>query len=120
MDFLAPKETNSEPQLAGFNLSIPMRYVEYVPLFCTVTETIKYTANNTMHKIEKVLVHLMEKLSETPPRERNQLWEEREAITEKSWNNIPLQAQKKALVHLKFHLENSQESSKGDRWSGEK
>ena len=89
VDFLVPKETNSEPQLVGFNLSITMGYMESTPFFCAATETIKDIVNNIMHKRGDAPVHPLDILSETLHGDHNQLWEEREASTDKVWNNIP-------------------------------
>ena len=74
VEFITPKETDSEPQLVGFHLSIPMGYVEYEPTFCATMEKIKYTSNNTMHNRGKHPVHLLEILTDTPPCGHNQLW----------------------------------------------
>ena len=73
--FLIPKDTDSEPQLVGFHLSMPMGYVESVPLFCAATETTKDTANNTIHNRGKYPVHPQEMLTETPPVDCNCLRE---------------------------------------------
>ena len=73
VEFIIPKETDSEPQLVGFHLSIPMGYMESVPLFCATTEKIKDTVNNAMHKIGKAPVHPLDILEETPPGDYNQI-----------------------------------------------
>ena len=68
-------------------------------------EKIKDTLNNTMHKREKDLVHPLEISTETSPGDHNKHQEERETSTNKSWNNIPAQAQKAALLHVKVYLD---------------
>ena len=72
MEFLVPKETDSDPQLVVFHLSIPMWYVESTPLFFADTDTIKDTDNNNMHQIRKFPVHPLGILAETPPGDRYQ------------------------------------------------
>ena len=69
--FFVPKETDSDPQLVRFHLSIPMGYVESTPFFCAAMETIKDTVNNSIHKRGKSPVHPLEILAKTPTGERN-------------------------------------------------
>ena len=57
--YLVPKDTDSETQLVGFHLSIPMGCVESTSFFCATTETIKDMANNTMHRLWKTPVHML-------------------------------------------------------------
>ena len=62
VECIIPKDTDSESKLVGFHLSIPMGYMESVPLFCATTETIKYIANNAMHKRGEAPVHPLDVL----------------------------------------------------------
>ena len=97
--------TDSEPQWVGFHLSIHMGYVESGPFFCAATETIKDTVNNNMHKIWKAPVHMMEILADTPPIDRDHVREREEASAYKSWDNIPVQAKKAALLQVEVYLD---------------
>ena len=69
-------------------------------------KTIKDTANNTMQNRGKAPVQPLDILAETPPGDHNQLQEERVAISNKAWNNIPSQAQKAELAHVEVYLDN--------------
>ena len=71
MDFLVPKDTDCEPQVVVFHLLIPMGYVESMPFFCTATEKIKDTDNNTIQKKGNAPVHPLYNLAETPPGNQN-------------------------------------------------
>ena len=73
VECIIPKDTDSESKLVGFHLSIPMGYMESVPLFCATMEKIKDTVNNAMHKIGKAPVHPLDILEETPPGDDNQI-----------------------------------------------
>ena len=88
VDFLFPKETNSDTQLVVFHPSIPMGNVKSAPLFCDSTETIKFTVNNDMQKIGRSPVHPLDVLVETLPSDQDHVWEEREASGNKAWDNI--------------------------------
>ena len=47
------KKTPSDPQLAGFHLSLPMGYANSAPYFCIATNTVANLANEaiTQHNV---------------------------------------------------------------------
>ena len=103
--FIVPKEIYSETQLVRFHLLIPMGYMEYDPFFCAAMDTIKETANDTMHKRGKSPVHTMEILAGTLHGDHNKYREEIEASADRAWNNIPDQLQRVAQKHAKVYLD---------------
>ena len=46
--FLIPKKKLIDTQMVGFNLSLPMGYVDNAPYFCMTTETVADLANEAI------------------------------------------------------------------------
>ena len=47
--FLVPREKESDLNLIGFHLYIPMGYVESAPFFCVATKRMIYLSLNTLY-----------------------------------------------------------------------
>ena len=66
-EFFVPNAIPEEEQLVGFQLSIPMGYVEYTAFFCATTETVNYRALGTLPQRNTAPQHPLESLAETIP-----------------------------------------------------
>ena len=82
-----------------------MWYVESAPIYCATTETIKDTANITVHKIGKATFHWLDILADTLSIYCNPLWEVKDASPDKAWNNMISQKQKSAPTHVEVYLD---------------
>ena len=71
-----------EDQRVEFHLSIPMRYEELAPLFCSSAESVKYTVNNTMHARKDSPNHPLTIIAETPTEEEYKISKEFIAISD--------------------------------------
>ena len=62
--FLIPRKTQTDEQLVGFHLSLPMGYMDSSPFFCRATKTIINMANAAMAERHRALTNPFKELAD--------------------------------------------------------
>ena len=100
-----PEEADSDPQLVGFHLLIPMGCVESSPFFCTATKMVKYRVIKTLYTRWAVLGHPLETLAEVIPPDRDARQESQEVKVDDTWSKLNTNARQVALAPTDVYLD---------------
>ena len=102
--FLVQKDTPEEDQLVGFNLSIPMGYVESTAFFCATTETFKDRTLDTLSTRHNAPLHHLEDLADTKPPKTSAEDADAKLEADNNWEALSPHARATALAHVEVYL----------------